>query len=69
MLGYWFPVVLCVAPVFLLAAQPNLKPRVSFPLLDKLEHMLEYGLLDGAAVGAGVQQIEARVEGLGSEHG
>ncbi len=43
LLGYWLPVALYVGMIFLLSAQPNLRPPFSFSNSDKLMHVLEYG--------------------------
>ena len=42
---YWLPVLVYVAVIFSLSAQPNLKPPLPFPNSDKLLHLLEYGVL------------------------
>jgi VanZ family protein len=45
LVAYWLPAALCAAAVLFLGSRPNLKPPVSFPFVDKLLHMSEYGVL------------------------
>jgi len=40
---YWAPILLYVAVIFTLSAQPNLKAPLPFENGDKVCHMLEYG--------------------------
>src|SRR6185295_14844339 len=47
MLGFWLPVVLYVAIIFMLSAQQNLAPPFHVPFSDKVAHILEYGGLGG----------------------
>lgn len=42
---YWLPVAAYVAMIFVLSAQPNLRPPLQFQNSDKVSHLLEYGLL------------------------
>jgi len=39
----WLPVIVYVAIIFVLSAQPNLSPPFRFQNSDKLMHLLEYG--------------------------
>lgn len=40
---YWLPVIAYVSIIFVLSAQPGLRPPFKFQNSDKLMHMLEYG--------------------------
>ena len=40
---HWLPVLAYVTVIFVLSAQPNLKPPVQFENSDKLYHLAEYG--------------------------
>jgi len=42
---YWLPVLAYVSVIFILSAQPGLRPPFTFQNSDKLAHMLEYGVL------------------------
>ncbi len=42
---YWLPVAAYVSLIFVLSAQPRLRPPFQFQNSDKLSHLLEYGLL------------------------
>ncbi len=42
-LRYWLPVLAYVSVIFILSAQPHLKPPLHFQNSDKLMHLLEYG--------------------------
>jgi VanZ family protein len=42
---YWLPVLVYLAAIFTVSAQPNLRAPISFEQSDKLYHLLEYGLL------------------------
>ncbi|MCC6349241.1 MAG: VanZ family protein [Candidatus Eisenbacteria bacterium] len=42
---YWLPVAAYVSLIFVLSAQPNLRPPFHFQNSDKLSHLLEYGVL------------------------
>ena len=42
-LWFWLPVLLYVATIFFVSAQPNLAPPFGFTKADKVMHMLEYG--------------------------
>ena len=63
MLGYWLPVVLYVGVIFLVSAQPHLRPPLSFQFSDKLMHVLEYSglgvLLARALLASGPRQRPA----------
>lgn len=39
----WLPVIVYVAIIFVLSAQPNLRPPFHYQNSDKLMHLLEYG--------------------------
>ena len=39
----WLPVIVYVAIIFILSAQPNLSPPFHYQNSDKLMHLLEYG--------------------------
>lgn len=45
LLRYWLPVVLYVALIFTVSAQPHLHAPVEFKSSDKIYHCLEYGVL------------------------
>ena len=40
---YWLPVLTYVGVIFILSAQPGLKPPLRFEYSDKVAHILEYG--------------------------
>ena len=40
---YWLPVLAYLAMIFVLSAQPGLKPPLKFEFSDKVAHILEYG--------------------------
>jgi VanZ family protein len=40
---HWLPVLAYVSIIFVLSAQPNLQPPLTFQNSDKLVHVLEYG--------------------------
>lgn len=40
---YWLPVAAYVSVIFVLSAQPNLRPPFQFQNSDKVSHLLEYG--------------------------
>lgn len=40
---YWLPVVAYVSLIFVLSAQPGLRPPATFLNSDKLAHLVEYG--------------------------
>lgn len=40
---YWLPVLAYVSLIFVLSAQPGLKPPLKFEASDKVAHILEYG--------------------------
>jgi VanZ family protein len=42
---YWLPVLAYVALIFVLSAQPGLKPPFKFEMADKVAHICEYGVL------------------------
>ena len=42
-LRYWLPVLAYVGVIFILSAQPGLKPPLKFEYSDKVAHILEYG--------------------------
>lgn len=44
-LRYWFPVLIYVAVIFTLSAQPGLRAPLEFGNSDKLYHLLEYLVL------------------------
>lgn len=44
-LKYWLPVLVYVTAIFVLSAQPYLKPPIRFPNADKFYHLGEYLLL------------------------
>jgi VanZ family protein len=44
-LRYWLPVLVYVAAIITLSAQPRLRPPVEFQNADKLYHVLEYLVL------------------------
>jgi VanZ family protein len=51
----WLPAILYVGVIFLVSAQPYLKPPFAFAFADKVAHILEYfglGVLLARAVGA-----------------
>ena len=39
----WLPVLVYLAVIFIVSAQPNLKPPLQFAFSDKLCHLVEYG--------------------------
>lgn len=40
---YWLPVILYVGMIFVLSAQPGLRPPFQFEMADKVAHICEYG--------------------------
>ena len=42
---YWLPVLAYVGLIFVVSAQPRLRPPVSFQNADKFAHVIEYGIL------------------------
>jgi VanZ family protein len=42
---YWLPVLAYVSLIFVLSAQPGLRPPVTFQNSDKVAHLIEYGVL------------------------
>jgi len=64
-LWFWLPVVLYVAVIFGVSAQPNLAPPFGFAKADKVLHMLEYGglsfLLSRALRATGRVRLAIRV--------
>jgi VanZ family protein len=40
---YWLPVLAYVSLIFILSAQPGLRPPFKFEASDKVAHILEYG--------------------------
>jgi VanZ family protein len=40
---YWLPVVVYLVVIFVVSAQPGLKPPLKFSNSDKVAHILEYG--------------------------
>lgn len=40
---FWLPVLVYLAGIFTLSAQPHLRAPIEFPNSDKLYHLLEYG--------------------------
>lgn len=40
---YWLPVLMYVGLIFVLSAQPRLKPPFKFESSDKVAHVIEYG--------------------------
>jgi VanZ family protein len=42
---YWVPVLAYVGLIFVVSAQPRLRPPVSFHNADKFAHVVEYGIL------------------------
>ena len=42
---YWLPVLAYVTLIFIVSAQPGLKPPLRFEFGDKVAHICEYGVL------------------------
>ncbi len=40
---YWLPVLLYLTVIFVISAQPNLKPPIQWQQSDKIYHLAEYG--------------------------
>jgi VanZ family protein len=42
---YWLPVLAYVGMIFVVSAQPRLRPPLQFRNADKFAHVIEYGIL------------------------
>jgi VanZ family protein len=45
LLRFWFPVILYSGIIFLVSSVPNLRPPLHVTNLDKIVHVIEYGIL------------------------
>lgn len=55
---YWLPVLVYVALIFVVSAQPRLQPPLKFRNSDKVAHIGEYGML-GFLLGRALHTVPA----------